>query len=226
MRESLDWLGFLSLGLLGGFGHCLGMCGPFVLYVSRRFVPEGGGRARLLGEQGSYSLGRIVTYTALGALAGGLGSVVDLAGSMAGVQHGAGIVAGLVLVLFGGAALAGLLPGATQSGGPLFARVAAALRRRAPGNAFVTGLALGLLPCGLVWAALIAAAGQGSVGGGALGAALFGAGTMPALLALAVADAAIARARPWLNRLSFAFVLVMGIVFIGRGVLGVLEETA
>jgi sulfite exporter TauE/SafE len=30
---SADLLWFLTLGFLGGFGHCVGMCAPFVLLV-------------------------------------------------------------------------------------------------------------------------------------------------------------------------------------------------
>ena len=50
--ETIGLLGFLTLGLLGGFGHCVGMCSPFVLFVSRRYAPPDGrgaprGRAAL-----------------------------------------------------------------------------------------------------------------------------------------------------------------------------------
>ena len=37
LDRTIDLLGFLTLGLLGGFGHCVGMCSPFVLFVSRRY---------------------------------------------------------------------------------------------------------------------------------------------------------------------------------------------
>src|SRR5512137_1554322 len=77
---TIDLLGFLTLGLLGGFGHCVGMCAPFVLFVGRRgdVAP---GSARALATQGWYTLGRVTTYAALGAAAGALGGVVQLAGS-------------------------------------------------------------------------------------------------------------------------------------------------
>jgi len=80
--ETVSLLGFLSLGLLGGFGHCVGMCSPFVLFVSRRYVAPEAGRAAALRAQLWYTAGRVLTYALLGALAGALGGVVQLAGAL------------------------------------------------------------------------------------------------------------------------------------------------
>jgi hypothetical protein len=62
---------FLS-GLLGSFGHCIGMCGPLVATYSVRTTLRG------LGPQVFYNLGRITTYSVLGGAMG-------LTGSFAGV---------------------------------------------------------------------------------------------------------------------------------------------
>ncbi len=59
----LGWA--FALGLLGA-GHCVGMCGPLVLAM-----PAAGGR---LSPQLRYHLGRITTYTVIGAALGGLGA--------------------------------------------------------------------------------------------------------------------------------------------------------
>lgn len=218
MRETLDFAGFFFLGLVGGFGHCVGMCAPFVLFVSRRFVPLDAGRPTLIWQQSLYGFGRLTTYAALGAIAGALGAILDLAASLAGVQRVAGIFAGAVLVLWALVSLANLLPSLATQGGPLFGRVAKMIRKRAPGNAFVTGLALGFLPCGLVYSALIAATGRGSAAQGAVGLVLFGLGTIPGMLGLSLADELFARRRAFINRLSMIFVLVMGLYFVWQGV--------
>ena len=99
MIEQIDLLGFLTLGLLGGFGHCVGMCSVFVLFVSRQYGPPAG-RHPALAAQLWYTVGRIVTYAALGAAAGALGGVVQLAGTLLGLQRAASIVAGAVLVVW------------------------------------------------------------------------------------------------------------------------------
>ncbi len=87
MPQTIDLLGFVTLGLLGGFGHCVGMCSPFVLFVSRRYAPADAGRAAVWRAHGWYTAGRVTTYAALGAGAGAIGGVVELAGGLLGVQR-------------------------------------------------------------------------------------------------------------------------------------------
>ena len=219
MIQTIDLLGFLTLGLLGGFGHCVGMCSPFVLFVSRRYGPAEGGRAAVVAAQLWYTAGRIVTYAVLGAAAGALGGVLQLAGAMLGIQHAAAVVAGGVLVAWALVALADLVP-RLDAGGTFFARVAGALKGRVPGHPFVTGLFLGLLPCGLLYSALIAAAARGGPIDGAAALTLFGIGTAPALLGVSVADELLARNRAFVNRLSQVFLLVMGLWFLWTGLRG------
>lgn len=219
MIETVSLLGFLSLGLLGGFGHCVGMCSPFVLFVSRRYVAPEAGRAAALRAQLWYTAGRVLTYALLGALAGALGGVVQLAGALLGLQRAASVVAGAVLVLWALVALSDLVPG-LETGGSLFAKVAARLKGRVPGHPFAIGLFLGLLPCGLLYSAVIAAVARGGPLEGALALTLFGLGTAPALLGVSLADELLARHRAFLNRLSQLFLLAMGAWFLWTGLRG------
>jgi uncharacterized protein len=227
MHTAVDLLGFLTLGLLGSFGHCIGMCAPFVLFVSRRYAPPERGRVGALAAQGWYTAGRIVTYTVLGALAGAFGAVVQTAGALVGLRRGALVVAGAVLVAWAVAALSELAwrrrgrtwgpASAGFDGTTLFARVAGLLKGRVPGHPFATGLFLGLLPCGFLYSAVVGAVALGDATGGAAALALFGAGTAPALLGISLADELLTRNRVLLNRLSQLFILVMGARFLWRG---------
>ncbi|MHB1047837.1 MAG: sulfite exporter TauE/SafE family protein [Thermoanaerobaculia bacterium] len=219
MIETVSLLGFLSLGLLGGFGHCVGMCSPFVLFVSRRYVAPDAGRAAAFRAQLWYTAGRVLTYAILGALAGALGGVVQLAGALLGLQRAASVVAGAVLVLWALVALSDLVPG-LETGGSLFAKVAARLKGRVPGHPFAIGLFLGLLPCGLLYSAVIAAVARGGPLEGALALAFFGLGTAPALLGVSLADELLARHRAFVNRLSQVFLLAMGAWFLWTGLRG------
>lgn len=219
MIEKLDLLGFLTLGLIGGFGHCVGMCSPFVLFVSRRYAAPDAGRTAALRAQLWYTLGRVVTYVLLGALAGALGGAVQLAGALLGLQRAASVVAGALLVLWAVAALSDLVPGFSV-GGKLFGRLAKAFHGNAPGHPLATGLFLGLLPCGLLYSAVLAAVARGGALEGAAALAVFGLGTAPALLGLSLADELLARRRALLNRLSQVFVLAMGAWFLWTGLRG------
>ncbi len=218
---AVDLVGFLVLGLIGGFGHCVGMCAPFVLLVSRRSAAADAPRATALRAQGWYAAGRVTTYAVLGAAAGAVGSVVDLAGSLVGLQRAAALVAGAVLVVDSLLALFGSGPlAARSSGGRLFARATAALARRAPRHPFGLGLLLGLLPCGLLYSALIAAVSRGGPAGGGLAVLVFGLGTVPALLGVFLADDLLARRRASVDRLARVFVLAMGVWFVWTGLRG------
>jgi uncharacterized protein len=147
VAQSIDLLGFLMLGLLGGFGHCVGMCSPFVLFVSRRYHEGRAGlppsptvgsgpasqaawlpRRATLVAQAWYTAGRVLTYTALGALAGALGGVVQEAGALVGIQRAALLLAGAVLVVWALAALSNLVVGQASRLHPATAR-----RAEAPG---------------------------------------------------------------------------------------------
>ena len=74
----------LATGFLGGFGHCVAMCGPLVgaLGIS---APPGIPARRALLPQLAYHLGRITTYGTIGAVMGLAGSFVNVAGRMAGL---------------------------------------------------------------------------------------------------------------------------------------------
>lgn len=218
MIPSIDLVGFFTLGLLGGFGHCVGMCSPFVLFVARRCGSEQS-RGAALASQLWYTGGRVVTYSVLGAIAGALGGLVEIAGALLGIQRAAAVIAGAMLVLWAAVGLSDALPG-LYSGGALFARVSHQLKGRVPGHAFTIGLFLGLLPCGLLYSAVLAAVSRGGPLQGALALACFGLGTAPALLGISLADDLLARRRGVLNRLSQLFLLAMGVWFLWRGLAG------
>lgn len=180
-------------GLAGSPVHCAGMCAPFVLAQAAAGAERSAGGGQLARLSGAallpYHSGRMLGYSLLGALAGGLAG-------LAGWQSGAlqPLLAGLLVLA------AALMLGQASS------RAAAALAwlprlplprppqrltgwlLAAPGGwrSFGLGLLLSALPCGLLYGALAAAAASGSALGGALGMAAFCAGTAPALMGVAL----------------------------------------
>ena len=99
--HNLDLFGFLTLGLFTGFGHCLAMCHPFVLYISGRFVGNRKGYWSYLYPHLLYSLGRIITYGLLGLVLGLLGKLGDKGGSFVGIGKLSSILAGCFLLIYG-----------------------------------------------------------------------------------------------------------------------------
>jgi len=210
----------LATGFLGGFGHCVAMCGPLVgaLGIS---APPGIPARRALAPQLAYHLGRITTYGLIGALMGLFGSFVNVAGRLAGLQDVVAVLAGALMIAMGiGAASHSLWVKSAE--GRVAARIVSAVRKlaghEAPARAYPLGLALGFLPCGLSYSAFAASAATGSPARGLLLALTFGAGTLPALLlAGAVVAVLSARARGLLYRLGGALVALLGLLFVLRG---------
>ncbi|KAB2966594.1 MAG: sulfite exporter TauE/SafE family protein, partial [Thermoanaerobaculia bacterium] len=110
MNETLPLLAAAGAGLLGA-GHCLGMCGGIAGALSIGVPTERRTRiGGLLPWQLAYNAGRIATYAALGALAGGAGSAVGallppLAARYAGRLLAALFLIGMGLYLVGRPAL-------------------------------------------------------------------------------------------------------------------------
>ena len=220
-------LGAFTTGLLAGFGHCVGMCGPLVsttvLDESRRSFAQKS-TAQLL-----YHAGRITTYGWVGALMGWTGSFVNVVGSLAGLQQSAFFFAGFFMVVRGIEVL-GFLPFRFLERlefkiSSLMPTVRHVKLVDSVARYYLLGLFLGLLPCGLSYSAFLAAAGTGSLGFGFLFSFSFGLGTIPALFLLGSMVGSLSLvARNWLYRGGGLMILVMGLFFLYRAVSGIWNE--
>ena len=178
------------LGLMGSL-HCIGMCGPiaFMLPLDRRHT------ALKYGQLGMYHLGRALAY--------GLIGLVMIASVLIPSRYFRGWK--LTRPLY---RLIGRLQGALGS----------QLRRRSPDTFLTIGFLNGFLPCGLVYMALIGAMALASAPQGALYMVVFGLGTLPLMSAAALFGKFIkGRWAPALRRAIPAFVVLIGLLFILRG---------
>ena len=216
----------LGLGLVSSL-HCAQMCGPIVLSYSLATIQDTTHQsswfpARVLGHL-AYNAGRILTYSLLGAVAGLLGQSMTWMGRLAGVGSAALMVAGGLLIV-GGMAMMGWLPALSILGESSIAFTARFLRpfknllsSPRPSRRFALGLALGFLPCGLVYAALIKSLASGSMVGGAFDMFAFGLGTASSLLAIGIFSTAIrGKLSRWSSPLAAASVVLMGAVLLWR----------
>lgn len=209
-------------GLAGSATHCAGMCGPFVLAqtqarLSRLPLESYDGMMRLRGALAlPYHLGRTVTYSGLGVLAGGV------AGGLASMPlwpHLMALMLGLAALLFlvqAAGQLGALLPSFKVRLG-LFDGLTAGLARFTEPlladptglRGLLLGLVLGFLPCGLLYAALSAAAGSGSAWQGGVAMLAFVTGTMPGLMLVGFGGTTLMARAPvaakWIAALLYAF---------------------
>jgi len=190
-------------GLLGGV-HCAGMCGGIVSALGMMRQRTGGSLrgisvsieasastsvARQANAAPSallsvslYNLGRLSTYTALGAMAGAVGSFAWMMNSM------------LPALLW-----TRISPLATRT-----------LTRSGVGNSILAGSLWGLVPCGMVYAVLSASLVSGNATNGALLMLVFGLGTLPNLMLLGMSGQWLAKASRNLVVRRCAGLLIIG----------------
>lgn len=221
------YLVFLLTGFTVGFGHCVGMCGPIVVSLSLNLKGRNVYLPHLL-----YNMGRVTTYTLLGGLMGATGSFSMVAANIAGIQQGALIFAGIMLIIMA-LAMSGWLPlgkifGDYHNPDGFVVKGFQKLSRIDSVSAyFPVGLLLGLLPCGPVYTALLAAAGAGMNTGSLLQGIVkgmgvmfcFGLGTVPTLFLIAkLVDMGWLKNRQIIYRLGTVLMLIVGVYFIYQGI--------
>jgi sulfite exporter TauE/SafE len=181
----------ILIASLVGSLHCAGMCGAFLAFAIGVDPAERRSRFRL---QAAYHFGRLATYTTLGAAAGSVGAVFDLAGRTVGLQRAAMAGSAIVIAGFGIITLARAL-GVRVPRAPVpavltttLARAHTRLATQPPMfRALSVGLLTTLLPCGWLYAFVAVAAGTAHPGLGAAAMAAFWVGTLPVMVALGFA---------------------------------------
>ena len=101
----LDFWLIMTVGFLGSFGHCVGMCSPLTVAFSLGQAQNTPNLRQQLQFHILLNLGRLLSYTLVGVGIGGLGSVLLAGGQMAGVgselRRWVAILTGLMLIWFG-----------------------------------------------------------------------------------------------------------------------------
>ena len=196
-----------------GSAHCAAMCGGLACFVA--------GDTHAARATAAYNGGRLIAYAILGAIAGTIGAGFDQAGSIVGIARPAAIVAGMLMIIWGGVTaltaagfhigLPRILPAGTQRA------IGAVMRNMRDRSPMQRGLSLGLLtpllPCGWLYAFVMTAAATGSAPRGAFVMAVFWAGTVPAMVALGLGvQRALGPFRTKLPAITAAAMMVIGLL--------------
>lgn len=185
----LDLVLISTLGFLGSFGHCAGMCGPLTVAFSLSSTPKN--KLAALRFHLLLNLGRIIAYALIGGAIGGLGSVLiaggQIAGTGSGLRRAIAILTGTMLIWFGLIQIKpDLLPRLPLLHLVSHDRISNAMTKISTQKSWWIPLALGLLwgliPCGFLYAAQIKAAETGNPILGAATMFAFGMGTLPTML--------------------------------------------
>ena len=217
------WTGFI-VGLLGSF-HCIGMCGPIAISLPI----SNGSRLKIIFSRVLYNVGRIITYSLLGALFGLFGNRLILFGLQQYLSIALGVI--ILIYFFTPRNIKTKISSLTliqQAYSILNSQFLALLdssrsrsilfSNRSNISLFVIGLLNGLLPCGFVYVGIAGSISTGSWLIGMLYMTLFGLGTFPIMFAASLFGKIInVKVRQKINKLIPAFTLILALLFILRG---------
>lgn len=219
--HGIEWWLIISIAFAGSFGHCIGMCGGFIVAYSSTKIDASMSRSAQLVRHGAYNLGRVSSYLILGMIFGGLGALFSLNMQMHGILF---IFAGVVMIItalgmFGLSKLIHLLERGFSSN-PLFKTLFSRLiKSKRIGSFFALGVMNGFFPCGFVFFFAAKAAASASIINGGLIMGVFGLATVPTLLALGQSVSFFKEIafRQTMNRIAALAILIYGIYSVYYG---------
>jgi len=203
----------LLLGITSNL-HCIGMCGPIAMAIP---VNRSSNWA-ILGGIFQYNIGRILTYSFLGAVVGSIGITVETLGFLQWIS----ILSGIFLVLFAWRKWFAIklntnfpslgLRTLTSKG------MSKVISSESSLKLTLMGMLNGLLPCGMVYIALMNALIAGNPVSSAYTMIAFGIGTLPAMIAVGFAANRIGiQTRQKLNKVVPYLLTIVGLLVVLRG---------
>lgn len=214
ISQSMGYGILFVVGLLTSF-HCIAMCGGINLSQCISYKHLDNTKMGNLAPSMLYNAGRVVSYTAIGGAAGGIGSVVSFSGAAKGLVA---IGAGIFMVIMG-INMLNIFPWLKKLNfrmPKIFGKkIYNGNSKRGP---FYIGLLNGLMPCGPLQSMQLYALGTGSIAAGALSMFMFSLGTVPLMFGFgAVSTMFGKRFTGRLMKVSAALVIVLGVIMTGRG---------
>ena len=219
--HGIEWWLIISIAFAGSFGHCIGMCGGFIVAYSSTKIDTSMSRGDQLIRHGAYNIGRVSSYAVLGMVFGAIGSLFALSMEMHGALF---IFAGIIMIItalgmFGLSKLIHVLERGFSSN-PVFKTLFSRLiKSKSIGSFFALGVMNGFFPCGFVFFFAAKAAASASIINGGLIMATFGLATVPTLLALGQSVSFFKEIafRQTMNRIAALAILIYGLYSVYYG---------
>ena len=172
--------------------HCVAMCGGINLSQCIP-QPDANSTSKLAALRPSflYNLGRVISYTVVGAIVGALGSVISLTGAFKGVVQ---LLAGVFMVIMG-LNMLGIFPWLRKLTPRMPKAFARGINKQKAGSnsPLYVGLLNGLMPCGPLQAMQLYALSTASPLIGALSMMLFSLGTVPLMFGLGALSSVLSK---------------------------------
>lgn len=217
-KEGMGYGMLFVIGLLTSV-HCVAMCGGICLsQCVPKNHPEGYQPSRFETIRPSllYNLGRVISYTVIGGIVGGIGSVVSFSGTLKGVVQ---LIAGIFMVIMG-LNMLNVFPGLRKFNPrmpKIFAKTIYA--KRMSSSPLYIGILNGLMPCGPLQAMQLYALSTGSPVKGAISMFLFSVGTFPLMFLFgALSSFMNKKFSGKLMKVSAVLVVVLGMFMFSNGI--------
>ncbi len=214
ITSSMGYGVLFVVGLLTSL-HCVAMCGGISMSQCAAAHTTAANAKSNMRQNLFYNLGRVISYTVIGGLVGGIGTVIQLSGSARGLIP---VISGILMVIMG-LSMTGLFP-KLQKFIPRFpqnfrTKADAAKRSKGP---FLVGLLNGMMPCGLLQAMQAYALGTGSAAADALSMIFFSLGTIPLMFGFGVMITMLGQKfKKKMMQVSAVLVAALGVIMLSRG---------
>jgi sulfite exporter TauE/SafE len=219
--HEIEWLAIISIAFAGSFGHCIGMCGGFIVAYSSAKIDNTMNISSQLIRHSAYNMGRVSAYVILGMIFGAIGSLIAWNMNLHGALF---IIAGILMVItaLGMVGLSKFIHVLEHSftSLPWFKQLFSNLiKNKSISSFFALGVMNGFFPCGFVFFFAAKAAASASIIDGGLIMAVFGLTTVPTLLALGQSVSFMRQIafRQMMNRIASLAIFIYGLYSIYYG---------
>lgn len=213
MESKLSTASYAFLFIVGIFTsiHCVGMCGGIMISQSLSFAKESKSKLDSIIPSILYNVGRVISYTILGGIIGGIGSIFSLSITIKAFIQ---IFAGIFMVIMG----------LNISGFKFFRTFSIKIPnflskyKRKFSSPFIIGILNGFMPCGPLQTMQLFALGTGSALKGALSMFIFALGTVPLMLTFGAISGFLSKGyTKKLLKFSGVLIIVLGVIMGNRG---------
>lgn len=211
IENTMSYSALLLVGLLTSI-HCIAMCGG--INLSQSIANSKAGK-KVLKSNLLYNLGRVISYTVIGGIVGGIGSIISLNGIFKGLIA---ILAGVIMIIMA-INMLGVFQSLRKFNIRIPKKLANVLNKSKKGkSSFYIGLVNGLMPCGPLQSMQIYALSTGSVIGGAVSMFLFSLGTVPLMLGFGVIAGKLNKKfAKYMLTVSAVIIFILGLGMLGNG---------
>lgn len=214
--QSMGYGLLFVVGLLTSL-HCIAMCGGINLSQCVVYSGSDNSGAGNLKPSFLYNAGRVVSYTVIGGIVGGIGSIVSFSGGAKGIVA---IIAGVFMVIMG-INMLNIFPWLKKFN-PRMPKFFGNKLYSGSSNygPFYVGLLNGFMPCGPLQSMQLYALGTGSIAAGALSMFMFSMGTVPLMFGFGAVSTFLGKKFTGrLMKVSAVLVIALGVIMLNRGLM-------